>query len=433
MYLGSFPGTLGDADAKALRRKWKENMKPRTRDESSQRSLTKKLVRFMALSVLGLLAVVPAQLRAQEDTSSQDGEDAITRINWTSNESQAGPTIGVLANTQTFTYTGSSQYLTVPEGATEMQFRVVGGQGGKTIAEAGSNVWFKGGDGADITGRAPVTPGQRLIVFVGQYGGNGDYNRNPGQGGIGAFRNGGRGGGGQNRDGGGGGGSSAFWLDGVLLVNAGAGGGAGGMGFISITDDPGGGGSSGKTADSGVNGKGPGAGKGGAGASSGSEQGGNGGQGAYTGGAGGGGGAGNVGGKGGQGGGFGGGGGGGGGAGSSYISPTVLGATINRGTTTDGNGIIYITWSQSAIPQCSDQTIRVPHDSPGVAIQLSCTFASSYRLLSLPDHGFLDNRDLIRGTMTYVPVEGYVGLDSFTFVGVDTNVSAPAIITFEVQ
>ncbi|MEI9979142.1 MAG: hypothetical protein WDN23_09080 [Edaphobacter sp.] len=333
----------------------------------------------------------------------------------------------------TFRFKGEAEAVVVPQGANEAVLRVVGAKGGRTEG-GGDGSWYAGGDGAQITGRISVVPGQTLTVFVGGYGGDGDNNKNPGAGGIGITGRGGRGGGSSTRDGAGGGGASGIALGDENLVIAGAGGGAGGFGFLPPADDAGTGGSSGSTADAGQNGKGPKAGKGGAGGANGVPQGGGGGNGTHVGGAGGGGGAGLVGGKGGTGGGFGAGGGGGGGAGSSQITGLVHDSTIARGVTDDGNGIITISWNNGSQPTCGDQTIQVPRNSPGVRFQVHCNFATGFRVLDVPDHGYLDDRDLVNGTFVYRPLDSYTGLDSITYVGVQGAVeSAPAIVTFQVN
>lgn len=51
-----------------------------------------------------------------------------------------------------------------------------------------------GGDGAEVTGRLIVTPGQVLTAKVGGYGGDANDDRYPGDGGWGATGRGGRGG-----------------------------------------------------------------------------------------------------------------------------------------------------------------------------------------------------------------------------------------------
>jgi hypothetical protein len=202
---------------------------------------------------------------------------------------------------------------------------------------------------------------------------------------------------------------------------AGGGGGGGGNGFDSIADSGGPGGSSGATVDPGHNGKGPGGGKGGGGAANGGPTGGSGGSStskAIGGGAGGGG-AGVVGGGGGGGGGTGGGGGGGGGAGSSRYTSRLEAPSVVRGSTSDGNGLIVITWNVGvSAPVCSDETVHVPFDSPGVPVRLHCTDASrptSFRIDLFPEHGHVENLDLTTGTFIYVPDPGYRGSDTILF------------------
>jgi hypothetical protein len=349
----------------------------------------------------------------------------------------ATPAVGQRAQalpvTETFNYQGPvTQTAVVPPGTAFALVDVVGAHGGYTEGTCCPFIKTAGGDGAGVTGRVGVSPGQVLSLKVGQYGGNGDVNRNPGPGGWGATGNGGRGGGASTRDGAGGGGASSLAIAGQTIVIAGGGGGAGGMGFIDPADNGGAGGSTGSSVDGGLNGKGPGAGKGGGGGANGSPPGGGGGNGSASGGAGGGAGAGAVGGKGGAGGGFGGGGGGGGGGGSSSYTSRLEIPSLARATGDTTNGRITITWI--GLPQSLDQTVDVPLSSPGVPFRLHFTEASrpdSFRILSLPEHGHVDNRNLKTGTMTYVPVAGYSGTDSMTFESLTgTTASAPATVTF---
>jgi hypothetical protein len=285
-----------------------------------------------------------------------------------------------------------------------------------------------------VSGRLNLKPGQALAIRVGQYGGNGTADGRAGQGGWGSTGNGGRGGSASTRDGGGGGGSSSLAIDGQRVALAGGGGGAGGFGFIDPADNGGTGGSGGAPTGGGGNGRGPGAGKGGRGGGENQPDGGGGGNGSNVGGGGGGGGSGLNGGSGGGGGGFGAGGGGGGGAGLSSASTKLLPATIGRsGNETDGR--VIIRWSGTPqAPVCPDQTVGVSHNSPGVAFRLRCSDLSrpdSFRILTLPDHGYLDNRNLQAGTMTYVPVTGYSGTDSMTFQAESAGLwSAPSTVTF---
>jgi hypothetical protein len=336
-----------------------------------------------------------------------------------------------------FTYQGAvTQTVIVPAGAVSASVQVIGARGGYTEGTCCPLLITRGGPGAVVTGLLQVSPGQRLSIKVGQYGGNGNLNHSPGAGGWGATGNGARGGSGSNRDGGGGGGSSSLAIDGAAVAIAAGGGGGGGMGFIDPADSGGGGGSGDATPGGGVNGNGPGAGKGGHGGGQSTPAGGAGGNGSYVGGGGGGGGSGVAGGSGGGGGGFGAGGGGGGGAGSSSYTALLTSATIGR-SGDETNGRVIIRWNgTSQAPECPNQTIIVPRNSPGVPFRLLCADLSrpeSFRILTLPDHGFLDNRNFTMGTFTYVPDTGYAGTDSLTFQAVSGGlVSAPATVTFVV-
>ena len=351
------------------------------------------------------------------------------------------------AVTETFGYVGpETQTAVVPEGTGSAEMRVTGAMGGKTCNDAGTSCETAGGDGARVSGTIVVRPGQVLAVQVGGYGGNSQGNQNPGPGGWGPTGHGGRGGGAYgwfaSADGGGGGGASSLGIAdcsgcaATTVAIAGAGGGAGGRGFDTTTDAGGPGGSSGATADSGHAGKGPGAGGGGGGGTNSSPAGGGGGDGSTSGG-GGGGGAGYVGGRGGGGGSTGGGGGGGGGAASSHYTAALLAPTVLRGTASDGNGVVQVTWITSEfVPICFEQTVPVPVNSPGVPVQLHCapdSRVTSYRITTYPDHGFVDNRNFTTGTFTYVPLPGYSGTDTMVYQGLHgTTPSAPMTVTFTV-
>jgi hypothetical protein len=337
--------------------------------------------------------------------------------------------------TETFTYRGPSadQSVIVPGGASVADVRIIGGKGGG--AKSG-DTYITGGDGALVTGKIAVTAGQTLRLRVAGFGGDADGNRNPGAGGWGATGYGGRGGGSSRGDGGGGGGASSIEIGtpAVRVAVAGGGGGAGGMGFAGGSDAGGPGGSTGVTVDPGHNGKGIGAGKGGGGAANGVPAGGGGGNGSNLGGAGGGGGAGLIGGGGGGGGGTGGGGGGGGGAASSDVTSLLTASSVVRGVTSDGNGLIVITWNTVSAPVCFGQDVQVPLNSLGVPVQLHCSDTSrptSFRIVALPDHGTLVNRDLTTGTFTYVPDAGYVGTDSMMYQALTGDrASVPYTVTF---
>jgi hypothetical protein len=337
--------------------------------------------------------------------------------------------------TETFGYVGpGTQTTVVPPGTGRAEVRVIGAMGGATFDGASRTT---GGDGALVTGLIGMQAGQVLSIQVGGYGGDADSNLNPGPGGWGPTGNGGRGGGAHSYasiDGGGGGGATSLAVAGATVVIAGGGGGAGGRGFTSDIGAGGPGGSSGTTVDPGHNGKGPGGGAGGGGGGNGTPAGGSGGNGTNTGGGGGGGGAGYVGGSGGAGGSTGGGGGGGGGAGSSHYTTALQGASVVRGTAAGGNGEVQITWITTT-PECFGETVHVPFDSPGVTFRLRCSDTTSrptgFRIVSYPNHGFVENRDFVTGTFTYVPVAGYRGIDTLVYQGLHGTVpSAPADVTF---
>jgi hypothetical protein len=334
--------------------------------------------------------------------------------------------------TETFGYLGpNAQTVAVPAGASVAEVRVVGGKGGGAQRV---RHYVTGGDGAQVTGRFAVFPGEVLTLKVAGYGGDGSGGDQRGAGGWGATGNGGRGGDSRG-DGGGGGGASGLAIDGYTVVIAGGGGGAGGTGENGTLANIGGpGGSSGTTVDPGHDGKGLAHGTGGGGAANGVPAGGDGGN-AVVGGAGGGGGAGFVGGGGGTGG-KGDSGGGGGGAGSSHYTGRLAAPEVVRGVTSDGNGLIVITWNNVSGPACSDQAIDVPFDSQGVAVRPSCADASRIAYFGVADgprYGHLEVADLDAGTFTYVPDRGYAGPDSLEFqTYTGSKVSGFYTVTFTV-
>jgi hypothetical protein len=87
-------------------------------------------------------------------------------------------------------------------------------------------------------------------------------------------------------------------------------------------------------------------------------------------------------------------------------------------------------------PRCFDQTYGVGANGPGVAVSLRCAESNeqgSFRLLVLPDHGFLDDRNMDSGTLTYVPASNYSGPDKVVFEDVVRGYpSQPATITLDV-
>lgn len=272
---------------------------------------------------------------------------AVCAAAWAGLPATASAQVSRAPRAEEFGYVGPvAQTATVPAGITAAELRIVGGMGGAT--ESAYHV-EAGGTGAQVTGWIHVIPGEVLTLYVAGRGGNkGRLPGPPGAGGWGVTGYGGDGGSAATGVGAGGGGASGIAIAGSLLAVAGGGGGAGNYGFEMNLDRGGAGGSSGEAADPGHDGGGPGAGSGGAAAVNLAGFGGDGGSGSSLGGGGGGGGAGAAGGDGGGGGSFGGGGGGGGGAGSSEYRPSLQDPSVTRGTTTDGNGLIEITWGRTA-------------------------------------------------------------------------------------
>jgi hypothetical protein len=136
----------------------------------------------------------------------------------------SGDCAGTTVITCTYTYTGGAQTWTVPAGVDTAQFTLYGAEG------ASSSTTIAAGNGAEVTGTLPVTPGTTLQVNVGQWGILGAGN------GI-AFGGGGYGDDGYGAGGGGGGGASDIRDGGYALADrllvAGGGGGAGVYGGAS--------------------------------------------------------------------------------------------------------------------------------------------------------------------------------------------------------
>ena len=83
----------------------------------------------------------------------------------------------------TFDYTGGEQTFVVPAGVVEIQFDVMGAEGGDiegvTIGWGGTNdIDIDAGNGGQVTGLLPVTPGETLYLYVGGEGSelSGGYN-----------------------------------------------------------------------------------------------------------------------------------------------------------------------------------------------------------------------------------------------------------------
>lgn len=151
----------------------------------------------------------------------------------------AGPT----TVTKTFSYTGSTDTFTVPDGISNLTIRIVGGEGGNGGADA-TPAPPAGGYRGVVSGTLSVTPGQVLTVAVGSHGGTGASRvnastpaavggRNPlggysgGIGGLAGSR-------GSSGEGGAGGAASVLRVGSADAV-AGGGGGSGGSGQYAST------------------------------------------------------------------------------------------------------------------------------------------------------------------------------------------------------
>lgn len=266
---------------------------------------------------------------------------------------------------ETFHYTGGKQTFTVPKGVTHVTIVARGG-GAPTVN------YTVGGLGGYVKATIPVTPGQKLFVYVGgagkagagSAGGMGGFNGGANGGSGCCYDNGGVGGGGASDvrqgvnslakrvivAGGGAGGGVAYASDFYTSGPGGAGGGdTGGVGGVGCCYPSGSGGGGGSQSEGGAGGSGGFvSGSGGSGSSGSRGAGGLGGCCTNSsGGGGGGGGGGYYGGGGGGAGavatsGFGGGGGGGGG--SSYVEPSATNVRNTQGGASNGNGRVVISW-----------------------------------------------------------------------------------------
>ncbi|MGA9018788.1 MAG: hypothetical protein WB438_07655, partial [Candidatus Cybelea sp.] len=73
------------------------------------------------------------------------------------------------SKTKTFNYTGHKQTFTVPPGVTTIKIIALGASGGASTGGYGTG--GVGGDGGRVKATIPVTPDEKLAVFVGGQGG----------------------------------------------------------------------------------------------------------------------------------------------------------------------------------------------------------------------------------------------------------------------
>jgi len=121
-----------------------------------------------------------------------------------------------------FNYTGADQTFTVPAGVSSIWVKLWGGAGGGGAA-GGWSQGFPGGAGGFSSAKIPVTPGESLVVMVGQGGAYRFPNgASPNYGGGGGYAS-----SSDNQYGASGGGRSAIRRSGADIVTAGGGGGGG--------------------------------------------------------------------------------------------------------------------------------------------------------------------------------------------------------------
>ena len=85
------------------------------------------------------------------------------------------------------------------------------------------------------------------------------------------------------------------------------------------------------------------------------------------------------------------------------------------------DGEITITWHSTSDIRCADQAMTVDYDSAGTPYQLRCTgpvTPAGFRLLEGPAHGQLQDLDLVHGTFSYRPDDGFAGTDRIRFAPV---------------
>jgi hypothetical protein len=80
-----------------------------------------------------------------------------------------------LSHDRTFKYTGSKQSFKVPTGVTHITITAYGANGALGNDQF-SGYAASGGNGGMVTATIPVTPGERLAIFVGGSGGHGGFN-----------------------------------------------------------------------------------------------------------------------------------------------------------------------------------------------------------------------------------------------------------------
>lgn len=138
-------------------------------------------------------------------------------------------TMASYAQSASFRFTGSVQEFVVPDGVTSLQVEVVGASGGYSFTKG--HTYGNPGLGGKVEATIEVTPGQKLDIYVGGIG----YNGNKSSAGLGGY-NGGADGGllfGTYSGGGGGGSTDIRLANGALkdrLIVAGGGGASGKFG-----------------------------------------------------------------------------------------------------------------------------------------------------------------------------------------------------------
>ena len=144
-----------------------------------------------------------------------------------------------LTTTCTYSYTGATQPVLLPDFVRLATFQVVGAAGGRGTDGVG-----QGGSGGGVTKTLEVRPGSSIAINVGGKGAD----RN----GVGGWNGGGNGAGATTPGGGGGGGASELLVDGQRVLVGGGGGGGGTVRFGEAgTPTPGNGGNGGGAAPGG--------------------------------------------------------------------------------------------------------------------------------------------------------------------------------------
>ncbi|NCT67106.1 MAG: hypothetical protein GXC76_05600 [Rhodanobacteraceae bacterium] len=110
-----------------------------------------------------------------------------------------------------------------------------------------------------------------------------------------------------------------------------------------------------------------------------------------------------------------------------------------RATDIQASCAVRVTFAQNALPVALPQSVSVPFNTAqpialaGNDPNPGGPFALTYAIAMSPGHGTVSGFDPRTGTLTYTPVLGYSGADSFTFTVTSANgTSAPATVSLTI-